>query len=75
MNSKRYCLGAEFTMAAPVPPQILITRGMRSGSTRATSAVSTVDYKFSKPGATEPAPQESYVTRIGNEGCGVGYYK
>jgi cytochrome c len=37
--------------------------------------VSTVDYKFPKPGATEPSPKESYVTRIGNEGCGVGYYK
>ena len=37
--------------------------------------VSTVDYKFPKPGTTEPAPKESYVTRIGNEGCGVGYYK
>jgi signal transduction histidine kinase len=38
-------------------------------------AVSTVAYKFPKPGTTEPAPKESYVTRIGNEGCGVGYYK
>jgi hypothetical protein len=38
-------------------------------------AVSTVDYKFPKPGTTEPMPKESYVTRIANEGCGVGYYK
>ena len=37
--------------------------------------VSTVAYKFQKPGATEPSPKESYLTRIGNEGCGVGYYK
>ena len=37
--------------------------------------VSTVDYKFPKPGTTEPVPKESYVTRIGIEGCGVGYYK
>src|SRR6516165_6400141 len=37
--------------------------------------VSTVAYKFQKPGATEPSPKESYVTHIGNEGCGVGYYK
>ena len=37
--------------------------------------VSTVDYIFPKPGTTEPVPKESYVTRIGNEGCGVGYYK
>jgi len=37
--------------------------------------VSTVDYKFPKPGTTEASPKESYVTRIGNEGCGVGFYK
>jgi len=37
--------------------------------------VSAVDYIFPKPGTTEPVPKESYVTRIGNEGCGVGYYK
>jgi hypothetical protein len=37
--------------------------------------VSTVDYKFPKPGTTDPVGKQSYVTRIGNEGCGVGYYK
>lgn len=37
--------------------------------------VSTVDYKFPKPGTTEPVAKQSYVARIGNEGCGVGYYK
>jgi cytochrome c len=37
--------------------------------------VSTVDYNFPKPGTTEPAPKQSYVTRIGGQGCGVGYYK
>jgi signal transduction histidine kinase len=41
----------------------------------AEGTVSTVDYKFPKPGTTEPVAKESYVTRIGNEGCGVGYYK
>jgi cytochrome c len=38
-------------------------------------SVSTVDYKFPKPGTTEPVPKQSYVTRISNDGCGVGYYK
>jgi cytochrome c len=37
--------------------------------------VSTVDYKFPKPGTTEPLPKQSYVIRVANEGCGVGYYK
>jgi cytochrome c len=35
----------------------------------------TVSYNFPKPGTTEPVPKESYVTRVGNQGCGVGYYK
>jgi hypothetical protein len=37
--------------------------------------ISTVSYNFPKPGTTEPVPKESYVTRVGNQGCGVGYYK
>ncbi len=37
--------------------------------------VSTVSYSFPKPGTTDPVPKESYVTRIGSQGCGVGYYK
>jgi cytochrome c len=37
--------------------------------------VTTVDYNFPKPGTTQPVPKESFVTRVGNEGCGVGYYK
>lgn len=38
-------------------------------------AITTVDYDFPKPGTTNPVPKESYITRVGNEGCGVGYYK
>ena len=37
--------------------------------------VSTVDYNFPRPGSNDPVPKESYVTRVGNQGCGVGYYK
>jgi cytochrome c len=38
--------------------------------------ISTVAYNFPKPGTTEPAvPKESFVTQVGNQGCGVGYYK
>ena len=37
--------------------------------------VNTVAYNFPKPGTTDPAPKESYVTRVANQGCGVGYYK
>lgn len=37
--------------------------------------VGTVDYNFPKPGTTDPVPKQSYVTMVGNEGCGVGYCK
>jgi hypothetical protein len=39
------------------------------------AAVTTVSYEFPKPGTTDPVPKESYITRVGNQGCGVGYYK
>jgi signal transduction histidine kinase len=38
-------------------------------------SVDTVDYNFPKPGTTEPVPKQSFVTKVGNQGCGVGYYK
>jgi hypothetical protein len=38
-------------------------------------SVATVAYNFPKPGGTEAVPKEAYVTKVGNQGCGVGYYK
>jgi hypothetical protein len=38
-------------------------------------SVATVDYNFPKPGTTESVSKESFVTRVGDQGCGVGYYK
>ena len=38
-------------------------------------SVATVDYIFPKPGTTNPVPKQSFVTVVGNQGCGVGYYK
>ena len=38
-------------------------------------SVATVDYNFPKPGTTEAVPKQSFVTVVGNQGCGVGYYK
>jgi hypothetical protein len=35
-------------------------------------SVLTVDYNFPKPGTTEPVPKQSFVTKVGNQGCGVG---
>jgi signal transduction histidine kinase len=37
--------------------------------------ITTISYNFPKPGGTEPVSKESYITAVGNEACGVGYYK
>jgi signal transduction histidine kinase len=38
--------------------------------------ITEVSYNFPKPGAdTTPVPKVSFVTGIGDLGCGVGYYK
>jgi cytochrome c len=38
-------------------------------------SVTTVSYSFPKPGTTDPVPKESFITRVANQACGVGYYK
>ena len=37
--------------------------------------VNEVSYEFPKPGATAPSLKTSFVTKVGDLGCGVGYYK
>jgi hypothetical protein len=37
--------------------------------------MATVDYLYPKPGSTTPSPKQSFVTRVGNTACLVGYYK
>jgi cytochrome c len=37
--------------------------------------ITTLSYNFPKPGGTDPVPKEAYVTRVGDQACGVGYYK
>lgn len=34
----------------------------------------TVEYLWPRPGETEPIPKASYVTLVGDQMCGVGYY-
>lgn len=38
-------------------------------------AISEVAYLWPRPGATEPVQKISYVTKIGDQVCAVGYYK
>ena len=37
--------------------------------------IATVDYSFPKPAKTERVPKQFIETRIGNEACGVAYFK
>jgi hypothetical protein len=37
--------------------------------------VNTVQYNFPRPNSDVPVAKESYVTAVGNQACGVGYYK
>ncbi len=37
--------------------------------------LSEVEYKFPRPGQTEPVQKVSFVTKISDQVCGVGYYK
>jgi signal transduction histidine kinase len=37
--------------------------------------ITTISYNFPKPGGTDPVAKEAFVTAVGNQGCGVGYYK
>ncbi len=35
----------------------------------------TIDYDFPKPGMKKPVAKQSLEARVGNQGCGVSYYK
>lgn len=41
----------------------------------APGSIVAVQYSYPRPGTTEPVPKESFMTRFGDQGCGVGYYK
>jgi hypothetical protein len=38
-------------------------------------SIATVDYEFPRPGDKVHSAKRSYVTRVGNNACLVGYYK
>ena len=47
-----------------------IFKGAKEGT------ISTTDYKFPKPGTSgPPVAKQSFITAVGDQGCGVGYYK
>jgi signal transduction histidine kinase len=47
-----------------------IYKGAKEGT------ITTTDYSFPKPGTDgPPVPKQSFITVVGDQGCGVGYYK
>ena len=38
-------------------------------------AIAEVTYMWPRPGTTDPVQKKSYVTRVGDQVCAVGYYK
>jgi hypothetical protein len=50
----------------------LWVRNVNGGQSRTVFGLGLLWYK---PGTNEPVPKQSYMTRIGDQGCGVGYYK
>lgn len=49
--------------------------GQRIFDTVKEGQILTVDYMFPKPSGGDPVPKQSFITRVGNTGAGVGYYK
>ncbi len=37
--------------------------------------IATVAFNWPRPGSHEPVPKEAFITCVGDQGCGVGYYK
>jgi signal transduction histidine kinase len=49
--------------------------GQRMFDLNKTGTISAIDYKYPRPGTSEPVPKESFLAVVGHQGCGVGYYK
>jgi hypothetical protein len=49
--------------------------GIVAAAAKPEGEITTIDYEFPKPGSDKtPAPKESYITKIDDLVCGVGYY-
>ena len=44
-------------------------------STAKEGQIGEVDYMWPRPGNEQPVPKVSYVTKVGDQVCAVGYYK
>jgi hypothetical protein len=82
-----YCAGPDGKLTAHVNPSLRGTdikalidkNGKKLGEEIVKAGtegkVAEVEYMFPRPGQTEPVQKVSYVTKAGDQVCGVGYYK
>src|SRR5262249_47116857 len=82
-----FCAGADGKFTAHVNPSLKGTdikalvdkSGKKLGeeivNVAAEGKVTEVEYMFPRPGGTDPVQKVSYVTKVGDQVCGVGYYK
>ena len=82
-----FCIGPDGKFAAHPNPKLNGTdaKALKDSSGKAFAVemltvaqdgkVSEVDYLFPRPGTTTPVPKSSYVTKVSDLVCGVGYYK
>ncbi len=80
-----FCIGADGIFVAHPSLVGKDARALKDASGRAFGAeiisvaqegkVAEVDYQFPRPGTTTPVPKASYVTKVADLVCGVGYYK
>ena len=82
-----FCLDLDGKFVAHTNPKLMGQDGktLKDGNGKAFVAemltvaqdgkVAEVDYLFPRPGTKDPVPKSSYVTKVSDLVCGVGYYK
>jgi hypothetical protein len=50
-------------------------RAYNAAHDAAEGAVVTIEYKYPKPGTKDPVPKGAFQERVGNQACGVSYFK
>jgi len=58
--------GSFFRTTVSPAPEVSLTEGQ---------ITEVSGYLFARPTDSKPVPKNSFVTRVGDLGCGVGYYK
>lgn len=83
-----FCGGADGMFTAHGANQALLGKSLKDLKDKAGKAlgeeiyatakageITEVDYMWPRPGETEPTAKVTYVTKVGDQVCAVGYYK